>query len=1079
VLHLTLLGGFSARCDDGAPIVFARKKAQALLAYLALHADRAHPRDKLATLLWADLPDSAARHNLRQTLLVINGALPAKPATVVAGIDTVAIEKAGMRCDAVEFARLAVGDTPDALAAAADLYRGDLLAGLPPQSPAFEQWLVAERARLHELAAESLAKLLSRQMRQQETEAAIRTALRLLAIDTSQEAVHRTLMRLYMRVGRRGAALRQYQECARTLERELDTEPEEQTRRLYREILQTGSGGAGSAEAPAPDGLAATAAVAFEARLIGREAELAWLTRARADAGRGRGHVAIVAGEAGIGKTRLVTEIVAPAGDGSMTVIVGRAWETGQVLPFGPWIEAFRAAGLVSGPAAPELPAIWRRELARLFPELGRTSSRLADGAEEHLRVFEAVVQLIARAAAQRPLLIVLEDLHWADAMSARLLSFVGRRLAEHPVLLVVTARDEELAPAPVVRQALAELEGAGHAHRLALGPLSREQTQSLVEDVSAPALDRAMKQRLAEHVWRASEGNPFVAVETARAARERGLTPGAPLVPERVRELIISRTERLGAGARDLVALAAVIGRAFDFTLLNAAADLDAEATAGTVEELVGRRLLHVVGEQLEFTHERIREVVYSTLLPPRRRLLHARTVAALEAVYANDLEPHYAALVGHARAGEVWDKTVDHLVRFAKRAARSFAHAEAVAALEEALVLTERLPAEAREAAKLEIVAPLVRSLFFVNRSGDARDLLLAQQARVESVGNPWFTGRFYLLLAMTYFSLGESATTEHCARRAIAEAEQCDDVSTVGKASYILCGESFWPGRFVEGVAHGRRAVECLEKSNEPGWLALAWWILGVNYAGLGEFRAALDAEERAFAMAEPLGDPRVQALASWFSGVVHVMRGETDAAIESCRRAVDLAPDHLNRTLASGFLGYAYLRAEDLARAVPLIEQFLAELGQSWWPQYRGWFTTFLAEARLTTGDLDAARALAAEGLVLTTDARYSFGIAWAQRTLGWVLRASGDRAEAERCVRQAFDTFEGTGSRNGMAYIHLDLAVLAHDRADAAEARRHLDLARGLFTALDAPRYVARADALAEQLFGTSPAVTDV
>ena len=347
MLHLTLLGGFSARGDDGAPIVFARKKAQALLAYLALHADQAHPRDKLATLLWSELPDSAARHNLRQTLLVINGALPERPAVVVAGMDTVALNGATIHCDAVEFAHLANRETPDALAAAADLYRGDLLAGLSPQSPTFEQWLVAERARLHELATESLAKLLARQMRQDETDAAIRTALRLLTIDASQETVHRALMRLYMRTGRRGAALRQYQDCARTLERELETGPEDETRRLYREILQAGST---SPDVAASEGLASST-IARGARLIGRTAELDWLTRARADAGRGRGHTVIVIGEAGIGKTRLVTEMVRPAGDEGLTVIVGRAWETGQVLPFGPWIEALRA-----GASCPDRP---------------------------------------------------------------------------------------------------------------------------------------------------------------------------------------------------------------------------------------------------------------------------------------------------------------------------------------------------------------------------------------------------------------------------------------------------------------------------------------------------------------------------------------------------------------------------------------------------------------------------------------------------------------------------------------------------------------------------------------------------
>jgi tetratricopeptide (TPR) repeat protein len=560
------------------------------------------------------------------------------------------------------------------------------------------------------------------------------------------------------------------------------------------------------------------------------------------------------------------------------------------------------------------------------------------------------------------------------------------------------------------------------------------------------------------------------VAIETVRAIQGGARVDAhAPLIPARVRDLIADRLERLTPAARDLVGVAAAVGRAFEFPLLCAAAALDPEPAAVVVEELVARRVLQAVDEQLAFVHERIRDVAYAALLPPRRRLLHGQIFAALETLYAADLEPHTPALATHARAGEIWDKAVHYLVRVARRAARSFAHAEAVAMLEEARALTAHLPEAERAARQLEIVPSLVRSLFFVNRSREGRDLLLPERERVEALGNPWLSGRFHLLLAMTHFSLGETAETTASARRAIADAESCDDVSTIGKASYILCGESVWPGRFAEGVAHGRRAVACLERSGDAGWLALAWCALGVNHSGLGEFEAALAAGTTASRLAEAIGDPRAQSMANWLSGVVFSMRRDVAEAIETCQRAVALAPDRLNRTLASGFLGYAFLAAEEYDRVIPLLEEVLAELGESW-PQYRGWFMAFLSEARLMTGDLAAARALATEGLALSTRAGYTFGVAWAERMLGWVHRAAGERAEAERAVARAFALFEATGARSAVAELHMDLAVLAHDGGKDALARDHLARARRLFAELDVPRYVERTDALSRRLF---------
>ena len=321
-LKLTLLGGFQAQLDAGAALVLPTRKTQALLAYLALPLGQAHPREKLATLLWGDMPDAQARGNLRHALSRIRTALPstARPGIVFDG-PSVALDPSVVDVDVARFERLVADGRPSALEEVAGLYRGDLLAGLALAERPFDDWLTTERERLHELAIQSLGHLLTHQQKAGAAEPAVQTGLRLLALDPLQEPVHRTVMRLYTRLGRREAALRQYQLCADALKRELSTQPDAETTQLYQEILRSRpirpDAPTSGAPAPSPvaDLLSAAASALPEAppptnlpaptsELIGRAAELAEVTQLL-----GIHRLVTLIGAGGIGKTRLGLEV--------------------------------------------------------------------------------------------------------------------------------------------------------------------------------------------------------------------------------------------------------------------------------------------------------------------------------------------------------------------------------------------------------------------------------------------------------------------------------------------------------------------------------------------------------------------------------------------------------------------------------------------------------------------------------------------------------------------------------------------------------------------------------------------------
>jgi DNA-binding SARP family transcriptional activator len=238
-LSLKLFGGFRLQePHSGRDVPVPIRKGQALLAYLARRPDEAHPRDKLATLLWGDMSQALARHSLRQTLCVLRAALPAGAASAIrAGSDDISIDATRLAIDVVEFERLADEGTSDSLEQASLLYRGEFLDGIAVDEPVFEDWLREERAQLHEAALSALARLLRLQRDAGLVESAIQTGLRMLRIDPLQEVVHRSLMRLYASAGRPGAALHQYQLCVRMLRREFGAAPEQETERVLRAIL--------------------------------------------------------------------------------------------------------------------------------------------------------------------------------------------------------------------------------------------------------------------------------------------------------------------------------------------------------------------------------------------------------------------------------------------------------------------------------------------------------------------------------------------------------------------------------------------------------------------------------------------------------------------------------------------------------------------------------------------------------------------------------------------------------------------------------------------------------------------------
>jgi len=1036
--------------------------------------------------------EESARNSLRQALFALRKALaPTTPPALSLEGDTVALDRDAAHVDVAEFERLLASGTPEALERASAFYRGDLLLGLVVDEPLFEEWLLGERERLRELALEGLARLLAQQRKAGATEAALRTGLKLLTLDPLQESVHRTLMRLYAALGRRGTALRQYQQCVNVLQRDLGVEPEAETKQLYQEILrQRPLRGTVIEPAVASPSVPATVvtsrAPVDQIPLIGRAVELEQLRGALNQAYVGQGSVVAVLGEAGIGKTRLVDELIGAAEEQGARVLVGRSYESEQVLPFGPWVDALRA-GHITDDLRKMAPA-WRAELAHVLPELAGPDVDPVKSTPDFLKVFESVTAAIGLLAEQRPLLLVLEDLHWADEMSLRLLAFFGRRLHSRRVLAAVTVREEELVDVPMLRRILDELQRERRLWSLTLVALSRDNTLALVRTLLRSGSDEASLARLGEEAWVASAGNPFVVVEAVRS-RAQGIglgdqTAGAGLVapraltlPESVRQLVTRRLERLSDRGRLLTTVAAVIGREFEFALLQRAADLEDTEAAEGMEELVRRRVLQGVGERFDFTHDRIREVARAALLAPRHRVLHCSVAEAIEAVYADNLEPHILALGLHYYGAEKWDQAMNYLRRAAAHALVRSAYREAAICFEQALAAASHLP---RTPVMLDQMLDLqlqLRNALWPLAEFDriARCLSDAEQLAI-SLEDQERLGRITAFMSVLRWVTGDAGAARLFGQKARDLAVSLEDRPLrimsnyyLGLAQFLLAEYRGAEDLFLENVRTLTVAGD-QDPLGVPGstlvrskaWLVLPLAERGAFPSGLAHGHAALD-------LAEAAQDPYGIVSAGYCLAYLYCLKGEFDLAIPSLERGLTICRERefsVWLPQVTGYLGYAYSQTGRIEEGLSLLEQ-----ANDIFKSTRGWpfcalLTVHRGTACMLADRLDSALVLGHQALTLAREHGERGHEAWALLLLGDIASHSdpSEVQKAEDHYRQALAFATELGMRPLVAHCHQGLGKLYRRTCKSKQVRERLLTAATMYREMDMRYWLEKAEA---------------
>ncbi|MGO9607835.1 MAG: ATP-binding protein [Candidatus Binataceae bacterium] len=732
---------------------------------------------------------------------------------------------------------------------------------------------------------------------------------------------------------------------------------------------------------------------------VGRDAERAALRDLLEQARNGEGKIILIAGAAGVGKTRIAAELAADALQQGMLTLVGSCYDRDDPVPFIPFVEILEASIAQTRDLVTFRRALGddAAEVARLLPQLRRLFPDIPPAMElppEQSRriLFTAVTDLVARVARNTPLVLVLDDLQWADEGTLLLLSHLARCAAQIPLLVVGTYRDFDLNPAGILTRTISELTRLRLVHRITLGGLS----QSVVAEMLRALSGREAPQPVVRLFHAETDGNPFFIEELFRYLVEQGKLLDAKGeyrdtvsvsdfdVPQSVRMVIGRRVARLTGDTLKILCTAPVIGRSFTFELLAASIQADADSLLDSIEEAESAGLISSTVEypdaRFRFSHELIRQTVISQVSVARRQRLHLNVAVALESLNANALDQAANELAHHLlQAGAAADgsKTIRFLSMAAKRARLQGALTETGEFYRDALLVLQRMPEE-RERDQLELGLQLALGAVLMATRGyaDKKTALAYQRATSlsERLGDAT-----QIVLALTGLVTPPLLRGELDAALAIAEQ------ALAASQRHGQSKTQIW-GYHIAGVVQYHR-----------GQFASAWDLLSRADAEYHEEEHKKNPHDPGILVLEYL------ALSAWQLGMADTARRRMDQAVELSDRLQK--PFGIGR--CSFYAGYLQALLRD-----PVSAQQFSEKAIKWCTQYS--IQPFLDASRMVYGWAIAKQGRCAEGVACARAALKSFkaadnrlGIAIYCGLLAEALGSAGLSEEAITTVEEGF------------------------------------------------------------------------
>ena len=821
------------------------------------------------------------------------------------------------------------------------------------------------------------------------------------------------------------------------------------------------------------------AAGARRTRFVGRSRELDLLRSRLAAAVRGNGQVVAIAGEAGIGKSRLLAELRRGLADQTILCLEGYCLPYANPIPCLPLVEILRGACGIVETDSPDgirdkLRALLDRSgidaleatpylLHLLDPGEGGEAVERFSPEVVKARTFEALRELSRRLAERAPLVLIVEDLHWIDRTSEEYLGTLVEVVGSQPILLLTTHRPEYRLP----------WIDKSYATQVALQPLSPPESLNLIKDVlglaqvDAPTVDMIVAK---------AEGNPFFAEELARAVSEGGAPmPGAG-VPYTVEDVLMARIDRLAVEDKRVLQAAAVIGRRLPFLLLQATLDPPDEALRERLARLQAAEFLFATGSpsELEYTfkHALTHEVAYASLLPEQRRALHARLVDVLESWQREGREELVERLAHHAIGAEAWDKAVDYARRAALQALARSAHRDAAAWFDEAIAALGRLP-ERREllAQAIDLRFELRNALFPLGQIEQDLSHLRAVEPVARTLGDRRRLAWISAYMARDFTLLGDQTRALELGQQALDIATDLAETDLQVLTQAYLGSANHALGNYRLGADLLRRSLASLGADRGyrhlglPGPAAVfcRCWLVW-SLAKLGEFDEGAAWGAEAVRIAQSVDQPLALTVAHYSLGFLRLHRGDLQGAVSLLERSLGLCRTW---TLAAWFpniassLGQAYALSGEVASGLTLLEQAIERAAALRIVVNHAGEMAWLGEAYLLAGRLDDAATTGRRALELARRHQECGNEAQALRLLGDIAlhREPPDVGAAEDHYSRALALARDREMRPLTGHCHLGLGRLYRRMRDRARADEQLGRAGALFREMDMRRWI--------------------
>ncbi len=1048
-LRILLLGAPEIQ-SAGNRLSLSDQKALALLYYLAA-TGRAHTRNHLATLLWSELPDSNARHSLRSCLYHLHGALRAIGADARLAVDTqrVSFHLDDHECDVVQFRSLIAENTEQTLDEAITLHRGPFLSGFDlANAPVFEDWLRDEANGLHQAYLTALDRAATWAEDRQDWAKAATCIQRIVQIDPLDERGQLRLIQLYLRAGAIGQAIRQYQQFEAELERELHITPSSELQELIHQALLARDRTV-SVEGKRSDHISRHREAESSLPFVGRDEILARLFALSHRVTTG-GVTVIMQAESGMGKTRLVSELVSHLMQQMPPWIVlqGACSPFDDLLSYGPFYEALHTA--TSG------------DLTDLLTSEHKSARGETDNSM--WRVLQAL-QTITKSG---PLLLAIDDLHWANSSTLRLFGFLATHIRTLPILLVGTVHHAEAIPA--VQRLVTLARPHGEISLLSVAPLTLEDIGALL-DMIFPGTDMAPS--LMEWLHSRSGGSPFTVNEILSQLRSEGiLMPDGHFdaarwlrwratfkLPATTYDLVMWRLDPLATDARHFLNVLAVAGQPLPFELLSAFPDIPADRSLQIVDDLLaGRFVIETASGVFDLPHHLLREALLSHLSSPRRRVIHRQLVEAIERCPL--LQAHFPLrqVALHAVMGE----DIKRARRYGMQALDGFVQdlpsAETLgfvqhlydllaptASQDEMLRLTHALSQLHQSLGQLDAATHWNRQYLEIARQSDhlaaqatahfergelalmannytlaiasaEAGLALCESAKEEHPGAQ--SGRGYWLMGAALAMEGRDLPAgERYLQEAAASHRRINDSAGLCADLFDLGNVAAQRGDLAHALEFYQEAEQAAEAGHIPYFLALAHNNFAYHSLLMGRIDAAQQAVKQGLRVAERY--EIIGALLHLYStqGEVLLYLAEWAEAEGWLRRGLALAEELGNLERQAGYRAGLALCAcgqQDLAEATSLLEEartLITEQGY-WHLQTR--IFLWLAEIWLQRGQIDVSRQYLGQASDIARTQGRALLILQCQRLRARLLATGDAWVEAQIVFAQALEQATALG-----------------------------------------------------------------